>query len=94
MERLEHPDWPSCAQSILHDGKHNPNPRQAAALPFPGYIENTEHPFGYCNALTIEINGKWSNCWSGTDNPVRYRDRVATQGPDWHYKTKTITFNR
>jgi hypothetical protein len=89
VERIEHPEWILSAQEHLDDGKFN----WEGGVDFPGYIAAKKwYPFGFCNALTHEIDGVFSNEWCATDAPESFRQNLHKQPAGWHYRNKSIEY--
>lgn len=73
----------------MNDGKyHSPD----CKVLWPGYIENKEHPFLYCNSLVHEENNQRTNLWCATDGPEEYKANLKKAPIDWHYRQKKITY--
>jgi len=89
LERIEHPEWILSAQEHLDDSKFN----WKSNVKFPGYIAAKKwYPFGFCNALTHEIEGVFSNKWCATDDPESFKKNMYKQPQDWHYRTKEVEY--
>jgi len=91
-------------RGFLNDGKYNAPNNYVAGVEygkenppyFPGYIENENHPFMFCNSLTHpdpQDSTKLSFNFSGSDGPKEFEKNKIKKGPDWKYLTKEITYN-
>jgi hypothetical protein len=88
------PNWSDYSKHHFNDNKFVLKKVWAKEHPvdFPGYIENADHPFTYCNSLTHLVKGKPSDNWSGTDSPELYLNNLKTAPLDWRYRSKKITY--
>jgi hypothetical protein len=82
-------DWRKYARAKVNDGKYNID---YPSKPFPGYLFSDEHPFTLCNSLTHLVDDKPSTNFSGNDGPVEFARHLETAPPNWHYRTKEVTY--
>lgn len=85
------PDWTTHETNKLNDGKYNLPPlfkdgKFSSRGMFPGYIENKNYPFTFCNALME------SNKWCTGDEKDRYLKNLATAPLNWKYRTKEVEY--
>ena len=78
------PDWLSLEKTELSNSKFT---LIQAKVPFPGYIDNSDHPFGYCNALTND-----SIDWASSDSPAEFEKNLKHMPSDWKYRTQSVTY--
>jgi hypothetical protein len=95
------PDWSLDRRLDLQDGKfvlEGSVDHQGREFPprFPGYIQNKEHPFTFCNSLTYydkHTDDMPNIYWAGTDSKENFEKNKKIQGPDWKYNSKQVVYN-
>jgi hypothetical protein len=94
MIKYNHPDWNKvdCPINLGIDNKFS----YPSAYKFPGYVDNSDHPFTFCNSLTHEdpFNPHTlTNKWSGTDSRENFERNRQALGSSWRYYNKEITYD-
>jgi len=98
LNSLISPDWNKYSNDSLEDNKYNiefpvkPH-RPETMVPFPGYIENSEHPFTFCCDVTSNqrYNGNIYR-YSGTDSRLTFKKNLRKQPKTWKYRKKDVTY--
>jgi hypothetical protein len=84
-------DWIDYENSSFNDGKYN---QSFVPIKFPGYLNNEDHPFTYCHALTYSDNGEISYNWSRSDSPDLFKKNLLTASSDWRYRTQQVVYKK
>lgn len=93
------PNWSEYSKDSLEDKKYNIEfpikpYRPESMVPFPGYIENNEHPFTFCaDVVPNESNDNNVYQFSGTDNIKTFKKNLKKQPKTWKYRKKDVTYN-
>ena len=83
------PIWKALAKRQLDDNMYH----NGHMLPWPGYIENSQYPFGYNNVFIDEsTNDKNLNQWCSTDSEVEFEKNKLAMPPTWRYHTKVVRY--
>jgi hypothetical protein len=84
-------NWRDFENYSFDDGKHI---SKYVPIKFPGYINNKEHPFLYCHALTHILEGKVSNKWCRSDGPAEFKQNLLKNDSNWKYRNQEITYKK
>lgn len=95
------PDWQRSIKNRLNDNKYNSElvpPKFSGTGDFwpplfPGYIDNSEHPFTFSRSLHFQINTPPSNKWCIGETPEQFEENKKKMPPDWRYATKRVHYN-
>ena len=92
-------DWDKLSKDYIDDGKFNQkfpvSPyRPDTMVPFPGYIENKQHPFTELYLAAKDKDGNITDKFAGSDSYNTFKKNLKTQPSDWKYRTKEVTYNK
>lgn len=86
---MTRPTWKSFSKRQLEDGMHH----NEFLLPWPGYIDNPQYPFGYNSAfITSSVDPTNQNQWCSTDSEEAFNESIKNVPPNWRYHNKIVRY--
>lgn len=86
---MHRPIWNEYNKKHLNDNMHH----NEFMKPWPGYIKNSQYPFGYNNVFIDSSSEQTnSNQWCSTDSEIAFKENLQSAPQDWKYRSKVVRY--